>query len=203
MVLRTVLLVLIWVGWLQYKIFRARSAETQRSAAFWEREQRANFTRKQPLPTEEYIQIPLDKLPFSDTSDPEERELQDTLHALAKEPIFNASGMTNTDIKLTYGTANFPLISKYDQNFLLLQRLLSKWGTLLYNRGDIAKTKTVLEYAISIKTDMKNCYLLLASIYEAEQDYISIKDLIDIVKEQQNNLLQASIIEQLKQKLPG
>ena len=58
MVLRTVLFVLIWVGVLQYKLMKSRSKEAETSASFWERERRANFTRKQPLPVDDYIKVP-------------------------------------------------------------------------------------------------------------------------------------------------
>jgi hypothetical protein len=201
MVLRTILFVLIWVGVLQFKLFRSNSREEESSAAFWERERKANFTRKQPLPVDKFIHIPLEQLPFSEPDDPEEQDIQEQLLALSKETIFNASGMTNTDIKLTYGSGNFHLISQYDQNFLLLQRLLSRWGVLLYERGDKAAAKTVLEYSVSLGCDISSCYVTLASIYEEEQDYISIKDLIESVKET-NTLIKDSIIHQLEAKLP-
>jgi len=201
MVLRTVLLVLIWVGWLQYKISHAKYEERRRSEAFWEREQKANFTRKKPLPVENYIHIPLETLPFCETAPPEELEIQAQLRTLAEEPIFNASGMTNTDLKLTYGTANFPLLSQYDQNFLLLQRLLCKWGTNLNKRGSVQDAKTIFEYAISIQTDMKQPYIQLADIYASELDYIAIHDLMKQAETLQT-LLKQSIIEELKKKLP-
>jgi hypothetical protein len=200
-VLRTILFVLIWIGVLQFKLLKSRSKEEEASAAFWERERKANFTRKQPLPVDDFIHVPLEQLPFSETGDPEERDIQQQLLALSKEPIFNASGMTNTDIKLTYGSGNFHLISQYDQNFLLLQRLLSRWGVLLYERGDKSAAKTVLEYSVSIGCDISSCYVTLASIYEEEQDYISIKDLMETVQGL-NTLVKDSLIHQLEAKLP-
>lgn len=202
MALRTILFVLIWVGVLQFKLMRSNSKEADASAAFWARERKANFTRKKPLPVEDYIHVPLERLPFSETDDPEECDLQDQLLALSKENILNVSHMTNTDIKLAYGSGNFHLISAYDQNFLLLQRLLSQWGVLLYERGKKEAAKTVLEYSVSIASDISKTYLTLASIYEEEQDYISIQDLMEIVKEL-HILTKDSLLQKLAKKLPA
>lgn len=201
MVLRSILFVLIWVGVLQFKLMKSNSKEADSSAAFWERERKANFTRKQPLPVDDYIKVPLDKLPFSKTDIPEERDIQNQIEILSKEPILNVSNMTNTDIKLTYGSGNFHLISQYDQNFLLLQRLLSQWGVLLYESGKKDDAKTVLEYSISLESDISKTYLTLASIYEEEQDYVSIQDLMDTVKKL-NTLMKDSILRHLEEKLP-
>ena len=201
MVLRSILFVLIWVGVLQYKLMKSRAKEEETSADFWERERRANFTRKQPLPVDDYIKIPLEKLPFSETDDPEEKEIQERILALSKENILNVSNMTNTDIKLAYGTGNFQLISQYDQNFLLLQRLLCQWGCLLYEHGSKSAAKTVLEYGVSLDCDISRCYTTLASIYQEEMDYISIKDLMEHVKDL-NTLMKDSILRQLQEKLP-
>lgn len=201
MVLRTILFIFIWLAVLQFKLMSASNKEAQASAAFWERERKANFTRKKPLPVNDYIKLPFDKLPFSETNDPQEQEIQEQLRSLSKEPILNVSHMTNTDIKLTYGSGNFHLISEYGQNFLLLQDILNQWGILLYERGDKENAKTVLEYNISLGCDISKSYLVLADIYKEEQDYISIQDLMETVQNL-HTLMKDSILRQLSEKLP-
>lgn len=109
--------------------------------------------------------------------------------------------MTNTDIKLTYGSGNFQLIARYDQNFQQLQQLLKKWAILLYEHGKKADAKTVLEYSIYLGCDISKSYTLLADIYQEEQDYISIQDLIDVVQNL-HTLMKDSILRQLKERLP-
>ena len=203
MVLRTIIFVFIWIAVLQFKLMSASNKEAETSAAFWERERRANFTRKKPLPVDDYIKIPFDRLPFSEseTEDPREQEIQEQIRSLSKEPILNVSDMTNTDIKLAYGSGNFQIISEYGQNFLLLQKFLNDWGVLLYERGDKAAAKTVLEYNLSLGCDISKSYLVLADIYKEEQDYISIKDLMETVQGL-HTLMKDSILRQLKEKLP-
>lgn len=201
MILRSILFVLIWVFVLHFKLSHSRSQEEQASSSFWERERKANFTRKQPLPVEDYIKLPIDKLPFSKTAILEEQTIQQQLLDLSKEPILNVSGMTNTDIKLTYGSGNFTLISEYDQNFQILQKLLTQWGVLLLERQERKAAKTILEYLISLGCDISKPYLLLADIYQEEQDYIAIKDLMNTV-ENLHTLMKSSILRQLKEKLP-
>lgn len=201
MVLRSILFVLIWVGVLHFKLSHSRSQEEHTSSSFWERERKANFTRKQPLPVNDYIKLPTDKLPFSKTDSLEEQSIQNQLLELSKEPILNVSGMTNTDIKLMYGSANFPLISEYDQNFQMLQKLLNQWGVLLFEKNEKKSAKTVLEYLISLGCDISKPYLLLADIYKEEQDYIAIQDLMDTANKL-HTLMKSSILRQLKEKLP-
>lgn len=201
MVLRTIIFVFIWVAVLQFKLMKSSNKESEVSAAFWERERKANFTRKKPLPVDDYIKIPFDQLPFSTTDDPQEQEIQQQITSLSKEPILNVSDMTNTDIKLTYGSGNFQLIAGYDQNFQQLQELFKKWAILLYEHGKKIDAKTVLEYSIGLGCDISKSYTLLADIYQEEQDYISIQDLIDIVQNL-HTLMKDSILRQLKERLP-
>ena len=71
--------------------------------AFWDREQRANFTRKKPLDNLNYITIPdniLHMAPASMTA-----EIQNCLKDLgdlSSGKIVNLTGFTNTDLKLEY-----------------------------------------------------------------------------------------------------
>ena len=77
---------------------------------------------------------------------------------------------TYTDLKLTYGAPNLPLLSEYDENFTLLISTLQKWASLLYDAGQTAEAQTVLEFAVSAGSDISGSYKLLASIYRDHQE---------------------------------
>lgn len=170
------------------------------SETFWAREQEANFTRKVNPDTIEYLNVPVETFPFQENPDQELKEIQDTIRTLSKERLLNLTGLTNTDIKLTYGAANFPMISLCDQRFMLFSRTLCQWGAYLSEHGEPEKAKIVLEYALSCKTDISQVYTLLADIYLEEKQPEKVAGLI-LSAEELSTLMKPSIIKSLKEKL--
>ncbi|MBQ7776997.1 MAG: hypothetical protein IJ379_13860 [Lachnospiraceae bacterium] len=127
-----------------------------------------------------YITIPLDKLPIHHHLDNETVEdCISTLTVLAERKIVNLTCISNTELKLTYGTANITALTEYDQNYTLLVTTLQKWADALYTLGDIEGTKTLLEYAVSVDSDVSKTYSLLASIYEQNGELSKITSLIE------------------------
>lgn len=170
--LASFIILLVVVSRLIRKSNRSMEEEKQ---AFWAKEREANNVRKKTLDNLNYVSIPLNTLPADCHS--ENEIIQDclsTLHALAEEKIVNLTGITNTDLKLTYGTANITALTQYDQNFTFLVSTLQKWADKLYELEAIAEAKTVLEYAVSIESDVTKTYSMLASIYaqNGEQEKI-------------------------------
>ena len=102
-----------------------------------------------------------------------------TLTTLTQCKIVNLTGITNTDLKLTYGTANITALTEYDQSFTLLVTTLQRWAETLYALGDTPSTKTILEYAVSINSDVSKTYSLLASIYDENNELSKISSLIE------------------------
>lgn len=138
---------------------------------FWDREARANSTRKKSLANLPYITIPFETLPMETMKDNEKiTELHDMLKNLSEQPIVNFTGYSNTDLKLEYGTANITCLSEYDQSYTLLARTLQEWAEYLYEAGFTADARTVLEFAISTRTDVSRSYYLLADIYDEENE---------------------------------
>lgn len=95
-------------------------------------------------------------------------ECKEILHSLSTRKIVNLTGYTNTDLKLSYGTANITCLTEYDQNYTLLVSTLQKWAEALYRGGAKKECRQVLEYAVSIGTDVSHTYFLLADLYDEE-----------------------------------
>ena len=171
-------LVIGFVIWLRFKLSKTDKASDKSSKEFWEKEQRANFVRKKDISDLEYIIVPLDELPFSQTRNEEIINVQNHIKSLSNKKILNLSGYSNTELKLAYGTANINALSDYDQNFTSLIKYLNKWGTLLYQDGLQSEAKIVLEYAVKNHSDISATYSLLAEIYAKEQKPNKIKELI-------------------------
>ena len=80
--------------------------------------------------------------------------------------VLNLSSMSNTDLKKEYGPANLTILSEYDENFSELIRCLHNYALRPHELDYTADAKTVLEYAVSIGSDMGSSYRLLADLYK-------------------------------------
>ena len=166
---------------------------------FFEKEKKANHTRKKSLENLPYITIP-DSI-LSMTSDAEDGiDALLMLQSLSHEKIVNFTGITNTDLKLTYGTANITVLTQYDQNFTLLVRSLQKLAEALKKAQRFSDEKTVLEFAISIKTDISSSYRDLAELYVKEGSPEKIQELITTAKEL-NTAMTPAIVRSLEEKM--
>lgn len=161
--LATLFLFLLVLGRALKKNTKAMNEQEQ---SFWQRERAANNVRKKPLDDLEYISLPLEQLPTdAHNDDSVVQECLDTLNILKDNKIVNLTCITNTDLKLTYGTANITVLTEYDQNYTSLVTTLQKWADKLYQLGDMDSARIVLEYAVSVRSDITATYLLLAEIY--------------------------------------
>jgi len=172
---------------------RHSKMEKSMKEAFWKREEEANHTRRKSLDNLPYITIPLEELPLAchitgdaaavrntgdaatvrNTDDAAANETisgecKEILRSLSTRKIVNLTGYTNTDLKLSYGTANITCLTEYDQNYTLLVSTLQKWAEVLYRGGAKKECRQVLEYAVSIGTDVSHTYFLLADLYDEE-----------------------------------
>ena len=147
----------------------ASRKEEQQDEKFWDRELRSNSVRKKSLDTLEYVHLPYDLLPFGTAGDDENLQaIEDELTALKDLRIVNLTGITNTDLKLEYGTANITALTEYDQNYTSLVIALQKWGDALYTLGRFEDAASVLEFAVKTRTDITATYRLLIDMYKTK-----------------------------------
>ncbi len=144
----------------------------EREQDFWARELESNSVRKKSLDSLEYVHIPFDLLPFGTAGDNEMlQKCEDDLTALKDEKIVNLTGITNTDLKLEYGTANITPLTEYDQNYTALVCALQSWGQELYNQARFEDAAKVLEFAVKTRTDITATYRLLIDMYKTKLGY--------------------------------
>lgn len=176
----------------------SRRKEQDIDHAFWEREQRANFTRKKSLDDLDYITIPEKLLTMKPDVMTEEtacclRDLRD----LSTSRIVNLTGLTNTDLKLKYGTANINILSDYDFHYTNLVTLLQKLAEQLHDSLEDALAVEVLEFAVSTRTDISKSYYLLAELYREMGTPEKIEHLI-AQAQNLNSLMKDTIVENLR-----
>ena len=180
----------------------SRKAE-EKEASFWAKELEANNVRKKSLENLEYIHIPFDLLPFGTAGDdPSLQSAEDELTALKDEKIVNLTGISNTDLKLEYGTANITPLSQYDQNYTALVCSLQKWGQALYDLGRFEDAAKVLEFAVKTRSDITATYRVLIDLYKTKlglsEDEIKKKlDALIPIAKNLNSLSRQTILKML------
>ncbi len=195
---------IIFVILTQFFMRRSSNKEQYDNDSFWEKESKANSTRRKSLDALSYITIPMDKLPFGKMPDDEEVLFcEKAVQRLSEQKIVNLTGFTNTDLKLKWGAPNMPALTNYDQNYTTLVTSLQKWGQLLYDAAHYEDALTVLEFALSTRTDVTSTYRLLLDMYQTKLGLSSseaeskIKAMVPIA-ESLNSLSKEPILALLK-----
>lgn len=198
---------IVFCLWLKYHLSKTGKQADSSSDSFWERETRANNTRRKSLDDLVYITIPMDSFSINGqiltalSENYRFNESMDTLHTLSYQKIVNFTGYTNTDLKLKYGAPNINLLMEFDNNYTLLARTLQTLAEELFKSGYVTESKTVLEFAISTGTDVSQSYYLLADIYERNCEPHKIQSLISTA-ETLNTVMKKSIVRTLQESGP-
>lgn len=191
---------IVFVIWLRVKMRKSNSAISESNNAFWEREAKANFARSRDISELNYIVVTEKDLPFSASlstlTDEREADLEQQVLDSSKRKMINLSNYTNTDLKEQYGIANLEELSNCDQNYLIFIRNLANWGTFLYEKEEYPRAKQIMEYSLSIDSDISSVYVTLGHIYAREGNPSKIDELIFTV-EQSDFSLKSSILKQL------
>ncbi len=168
----------------------------KREEEFWAREKEAENAPAKDLASLEYIRIPLERFSFGVVDDDELMMLEEELKALSQKPLLNLDGMTNTDVRLDYGAANFDAVTQMGEDFDRLIVVLCDYakGLIEAEREDLAVR--VLEYGVEIGTDISANYTLLGECYRQmgqEEQLAKLKEKVEALQLP----LKESIIRQL------
>ena len=149
---------------LTYYIRKGDSSQKKVMDDFWEKERQANAIRKKDISKLDYITIPLEKIPQKLCT-----SVETSFFALAEKPMLNLTGISNTDLKLEYGTANLAILSEYDENFIDMVALLPAYVSELLEAGQTETAQMLLEFAVDVKADSRILYQQLATLYKDTQ----------------------------------
>lgn len=165
---------------------------------YMEREHQARFARNKDISNLELFTPDISKLPFSsDNTSSELLKLETKVKESAEKPMLDLHTMSNTDIKLEYGNGNFPILSKYDQNYMYFTRDLFAWGKYLYENNSSTDSRIVLEYLLTLCTDISGAFNILGNIYKENDELAKISDLIEIA-ENSDSMMKNSICNSLR-----
>lgn len=197
---------IVFIIWFTYERKKSDRLSKKNKDDFWQKEIDANNVRKQPLDTLDYITID-DKMLINNlwSNHPDDTELvnlSETLSSLKEKRILNLTGMTSTDIKLTYGVANLNEVASYDDNFTTYCKTIYAYGQRLADLENRDAAIFILEAGIDSLTDISGNYKLLAKLYIEKGTPEKITNLIDKAS-QLDSLMKNSIISALKEMLPS
>lgn len=166
---------------LRFLIVRSNRQPDDGMNEFWAHERQALYARNKDISNIELFVPDMSGLPFSGDSNPESHEAR--VIASGAEPMLDLHHMTNTDIKIEYGPANFPVISKYDQNYMYFTRDVFNWGKFLYDNKQYDKARIVLEYSLTLSKELSGAYTMLGMIYKDNDEIELISGLIHQAEE--------------------
>lgn len=163
---------------LTYYIKKGDSSQKEVMETFFEKERLSNGVRKKDISQLNYITIPLEKIPQKLESLTEKE-----FFSFSEKTMLNLSGISNTELKLQYGTANLDILSEYDSNYTDMIALLPKYIEELLDAGMVDTAQMLLEFAIETKADSRILYKQLLSIYQETKQLDKIDHLILISNE--------------------
>ena len=174
---------IVFIIYVQVKM-KQGTKTPQWNQSFWSKEKASNFARKKDISELDYLEVDQNLLPWDDQADGAIQDAQDDVREILKRPILNLQGMSNADIKLNYGIANFEILSACDQNYARLIRALNQWGEALYQSEKLADAESIFSYALDIGSDISSTYITLGKIYAQTDRIEQIQPLIERVKKQ-------------------
>lgn len=172
---------------LTFYIRKNDAAQQKVQDDFWEKERQANTVRKKDISKLDYITIPFEKIPVKLETSTENEFFQ-----LAEKPMLNLTGISNTDLKLEYGTANLAALSEYDLNFTNFVTILPDYTSELLEAGEVDTAQMLLEFAVSVKADSRKIYKQLSEIYTQNNQLDKIqwlKDFAEVLPEYTKNAI--------------
>ena len=170
---------ILFLAYYAYRRKQIDKLNPQKESDFWKRERDANSTRRQDITNLNYIQIPVDTFPIGAYPKEGYDEIEQELLALSEKEILNLTGISNTDLKLQYGVSNLAALSDCDERFTTLVRLLTDYARGLAEHTHTDDAIRVLEFGVSIQSDVTENYTLLASLYKETGREHEISSLIE------------------------
>lgn len=187
---------LLFLVFLAVRYRKIAAKREQAENEFWDKERQAKITPAKDISNLRYITIPIEKFPINFSDDEDVIEIEKELQELSTHRLLNLTGVSNTDLKITYGTPNFETMSKIGDDFDRMCVLVNKYAEVLFEAERFDDVITVLEFAVGVGTDVSESYTLLAKCYKNKE----MNEKLDMLKDQINQsnlLLKNSILEKI------
>ena len=136
-------------------------------------------TPKKPISDIHFISFPANLLTEITTENPKIIDNLTTLRRLAKAQVINLEGMTNDEIRDTYGDSNFETLSMADQRYMTLCRVLQTLSEECFKNELPGEAEKFLKFAVDTNTDFLPIWQSLGEYYLDSGKKDSLKSLHD------------------------
>ncbi len=194
---------IILVVLFQHHLRKNMRIEEEAKEKFWQKEKSSLIVRKKEFTESDYIKIPKDQVTFDLEPSFEKgdlmyyRQLIRKLHQLEKLDMMNFSHLSNTEVRLQFGTANQTIIQNNESNYNNYLQVLGKLAKLFADNNEHTMAIKILERCIAMKSDYRDHFILLGHLYSNSGNYVAIKELIKQA-EALNSPLKKGLITSLK-----
>ncbi|MCR4691648.1 MAG: hypothetical protein K5739_09920 [Lachnospiraceae bacterium] len=164
---------IVFIVWLTVKLSQSKSKQQENTKAYWEKEMAANAVPKKSLDDLSYINFPFYLLPTEESFSAEGENIPSSLLmmlSLKGKKIVNLNNISNTDLKLSYGTTNITVLTEYDENFITLCREGYLFTEYLSDIGRKEEAIPIARALIDAGSDVSNQFTLLYKLYHEAGD---------------------------------
>lgn len=181
-------------------VLRARStkADKERTDAFWKRENEANSVRRVDLSTITYYTFDFSGLPEAPEGNADLASAYEAITLAAEKRLLNLNGISNTDLKLTYGPQNLDELTIYGDNFSALENAVFQYGVALHDAGYLTEAIRTLEKGIALPTDLTQNYMKLADYYEENGNDRKLADLATLAEKNLTGFTLDTVLRRLR-----
>lgn len=171
--------------------------------AFWEKEASSLVVRKKNIDEAHYLhpqlskQIIKDQAFFDGINQSDLYYHQTFLFDHLDATMVNFQNLTNSDIRLQFGTANITLIETYEENYTLFIKSLYSLGKGLIEAKEDALALIYLEEGIRLGTDIRAHFILIATLYHKQHNSKAINQLYEQAKTLQS-LTKSALLTELE-----
>ncbi len=179
-------------------------AQDEVTRAFWKKEESSLIVRKKSLDPEDYIHpsLTVDDFKGEDyyqgIGNVQLYRHETYLLDLLPLDMVNFSHMTNTDLRINFGTAMLTVIEKNENNYTAYINTLFKLAKGVFESGDLDYACQLLEEGIKVGTDNRQHILLLAELYLKQNRREAFDNLYQLA-EQNESLTKKALLESLNE----
>jgi len=153
-----------------HRLNRLTRLEREAKVAFWESERDSLSVRKKEFVEENYLRPDISSLTFPqlDVKDYDlvlYESLKSKLLELSTKDMMNFSHLTNTEIRLQFGTANQTAIADNESAYNTYLKTLADYGKFMNEQGELNEAIIALEECIRMKSEYSRHYLFLAQLF--------------------------------------
>lgn len=155
----------------QHHLRKNMKVEDKAKDEFWRKEQASLVVRKKEISPEDYLVPDISKLSFNipEAVEPGDelqlKQLIKRIKELSTHDMMNFSDLTNTDIRIKFGTANQSIITENEYTYNNFLKALASYAHLMNDYSQKDESIMALEECVSLGSDYSDHFVLLGQLY--------------------------------------